>query len=239
MRDRGLLGEDMTVTRLAHLGWTDAQRYDAASYEPGQVIQFHQNATGGYKSGEQWTVARHAGNTVVVERNGQERCLPLHKAHTFEVYRPDQLTVAIGDTVRVTKNFKVSGEKFVNNALHKVTGISADAIELDGRSIPLGLLHLDQGIAVTSYASQGKTVDQVIVSAPIESFAQVNREQLYVSMSRARFLMHLITDSKEALRAAVVRSSARLSPALEQNRQIQQQDYGRELSVGYEMVEMD
>ncbi|MBV8415124.1 MAG: hypothetical protein JO251_07940 [Verrucomicrobia bacterium] len=35
-------------------------------------------------------------------------------------------------------------------------------------------LHIDQGIAVTSHASQGKTVDQVIASAPVSSFAQVN-----------------------------------------------------------------
>jgi hypothetical protein len=29
------------------------------------------------------------------------------------------------------------------------------------------ITHLDQGIAVTSHAAQGKTVDQVIVSAPV------------------------------------------------------------------------
>jgi hypothetical protein len=51
--------------------------------------------------------------------------------------------------------------------------------------------------------------------------------------------MHLLTDSKEALRAAVVRSSARLSPALEQNRQIHQLTYdrdgGREMEIGYDL----
>jgi hypothetical protein len=31
-------------------------------------------------------------------------------------------------------------------------------------------LHLDQGIAVTSHASQAKTVDQVIVSVPVRAF---------------------------------------------------------------------
>jgi hypothetical protein len=64
------------------------------------------------------------------------------------------------------------------------------------------LLHLDQGISVTSHASQGKTVDNVIVSAPVAAFAQVSQAQLYVSMSRARRSMHLLTDCKEALRDA-------------------------------------
>jgi hypothetical protein len=73
-------------------------------------------------------------------------------------------------------------------------------------------LHLDQGIAVTSHASQAKTVDQVIVSVPVRAFSQANEAQFYVSMSRARFAMHVFTDSKVALRDAVTRPSKRISP---------------------------
>jgi ATP-dependent exoDNAse (exonuclease V) alpha subunit len=52
-------------------------------------------------------------------------------------------------------------------------------------------LHIDQGIAVTSHASQGKTVDEVIVSVPVEASSQTNEAQFYVSMSRARQAMPL------------------------------------------------
>jgi hypothetical protein len=72
-------------------------------------------------------------------------------------------------------------------------------------------LHLDQGIAVTSHASQAKTVDQVIVSVPVRAFSQANEAQFYVSVSRARFAMDVFTDSKAALRDAVTRPSKRLS----------------------------
>jgi hypothetical protein len=72
-------------------------------------------------------------------------------------------------------------------------------------------LHLDQGIAVTSHASQAKTVDKVIFSVPVRAFSQANEAQFYVSMSRARFAMHVFTDSKVALRDAVTRPSKRLS----------------------------
>ena len=65
---------------------------------------------------------------------------------------------------------------------------------------------------VTSHASQGKTVDQVIVSVPVSAFSQANQAQFYVSMSRARASMHLFTDSKAALKEAVMRPSERLSP---------------------------
>jgi ATP-dependent exoDNAse (exonuclease V) alpha subunit len=72
-------------------------------------------------------------------------------------------------------------------------------------------LHIDQGIAVTSHASQAKTVDQVIVSMPVRAFSQANESQFYVSMSRARSAMYVFTDSKVALREAVTRPSKRLS----------------------------
>jgi hypothetical protein len=72
-------------------------------------------------------------------------------------------------------------------------------------------LHLDQGIAVTSHASQAKTVDQVIASVPVRSFSQANEAQFYVTMSRARWAMHVFTDSKVALRDAVTRPSKRFS----------------------------
>jgi hypothetical protein len=71
---------------------------------------------------------------------------------------------------------------------------------------------LDQGVAVTSHASQGKTVDQVIVSVLVAAFSETNEAQFYVSMSRARHAMHLYTDSKAALKEAVKRPSERLSP---------------------------
>src|SRR5690349_4517720 len=66
-------------------------------------------------------------------------------------------------------------------------------------------------MAVTSHSSQGKTVDQVIVSVPVRSFSQVNEAQCYVSMSRARSAIYLFTDSKVALPEAVARPSKRLS----------------------------
>ena len=75
-------------------------------------------------------------------------------------------------------------------------------------------LHLDQGIAVTSHASQAKTVDQVIASVPVRAFSQANEAQFYVSMSRARWAMHVFTDSKVALRDAVTRPSKRASVRL-------------------------
>jgi hypothetical protein len=158
-------------------------------------------------------VGRQGRRETVVERNGERRFLPLTQAGKFSLFDVESIALSVGDAVRITKNFRASGTRFRNNELHRITAVEAGKVTLDaGELRNRGALHLDQGIVVTSHASQGKTVAQVIVSVPVESFSQANEAQFYVSMSRARKAMHLFTDSKVALREAVTRKSARLSP---------------------------
>jgi ATP-dependent exoDNAse (exonuclease V) alpha subunit len=214
MREEGLLtGEDQTVTRLQRVNLTWSQKRDAINYLAGQVVEFHQRATGGFKSGERWEVRRSTSEGIVVVKGGQEKLLPLTAAKSFEVYGQNRLELAAGDTIRVTRNFRDGEQQFRNNELCTIKTVDQDNITLgDGRSIKRsGPLHIDQGIVVTSFASQGKTVDQLIASVPVDAFSQVNEAQFYVTMSRARYSMHLYTDSLPALREAVCRPSERLS----------------------------
>jgi hypothetical protein len=152
---------------------------------------------------------------LTVSRAGKQKLLPLAQAKSFELYERREIALAAGDSIRVTKNFRCGADRFINNERCRVAAIDQAGIHLeDGRVIRAAeALHLDQGIAVTSHASQGKTVDQVIVSVPVSAFSQVNQAQFYVSMSRARGAIHLYTDSKAALKEAVMRPSQRLSPA--------------------------
>ena len=166
-----------------------------------------------FKSGEQWEVLRREEGAVIIGKDGVEKQLPLDQARKFSVFDRENITIAIGDRVRFTKNVKHRGQNFLNNELRTVVGIDDGRIIFDkGEIVRNGAaLHLDQGIAVTSHASQAKTVDQVIVSVPVRSFSQANEAQFYVSMSRARWAMHVFTDSKIALREAVTKPSKRLS----------------------------
>ena len=129
------------------------------------------------------------------------------------MFERKQIALSIGDRIRFTKNVKRRGQKFFNNELRTVIGIDEGRIIFDkGEMLRNGsALHIDQGIAVTSHASQAKTVDQVIVSVPVRSFSQANEAQFYVSMSRGRCGMLIFSDSKVALREAVTRRSRRLS----------------------------
>ena len=65
---------------------------------------------------------------------------------------------------------------------------------------------IDQGVCITSYASQCRTVDQVVV-LPDGSDAK----GWYVSLSRAREAMHVYTRDKTALRQSVMHPGERKS----------------------------
>ena len=223
MKDNGLLlDSEHSVMRLQRLNLTDSQQRDAVTYEPGQIVEFHRIAKGAvrggvqekrFKSGEQWEVLRREDGAVIVRKDGVEKLLPLDQARKFSVFERETIPLSIGDRIRFTKNVKHRGQKFLNNELRTVVSINDGKIIFDkGEIVRNGAaLHLDQGIAVTSHASQAKTVDQVIVSVPVRAFSQANEAQFYVSMSRARWAMHVFTDSKVALRDAVTRPSKRLS----------------------------
>ena len=63
--------------------------------------------------------------------------------------------------------------------------------------------------AVTSHSSQSKTVDDVLLVASSRSFAAVNREQFYVSISRGRKHVQVFTDDAELLSRRVTDSHER------------------------------
>ena len=65
-----------------------------------------------------------------------------------------------------------------------------------------------RGYAVTSFGSQGKTVDHVLFSDSAVRAAS-NAQQWYVTISRGRKSIKIFTPDKEALRQAVVRSGDR------------------------------
>jgi hypothetical protein len=223
MKENGLLSDsERSVTRLQRLNLTDSQQRDVVTYEPGQIVEFHRIAKGAvrggvqekrFKSGEQWEVLRREAGAVIVGKDGVEKQLPLDQARKFSAFERQEITLSIGDCVRFTKNVKHHGHKFLNNELRTVVSIDDGKIMFDKSEIVRNgaALHLDQGIAVTSHASQAKTVDQVIASVPVRAFSQANEAQFYVSMSRARWAMHVFTDSKVALREDVTRPSKRLS----------------------------
>ena len=129
----------------AHL--TDAQKADATNYRARATCsQFHQNAPG-HKNGSRLVV-------------GEGEKLPLEYADRFEVYRPGQLTLAVGDRIRVTANGKTKDGKhrLDNGALFTVQGFTqqGDLIVDHGWVIAKDFGHLAHGYVVTSHAARAR-----------------------------------------------------------------------------------
>lgn len=189
---------DFAVWLPAHL--TEAEKRDARNIQPGDMLQFHQNAPG-HRRGER-----------LLADSGT---LPLEQAARYQVFRPASLPVAVGDRLRVTVNGKTKDGKhrLDNGAFLNVKGFTRDGDIVDERGwvIARDFGHLTHGYTVTSHASQGKSVDKVLIGQSATSFSASDRAQFYVSVSRGREAAVIYTDDKQALLDAVRRADTRLS----------------------------
>ncbi|HAI14172.1 MAG TPA: hypothetical protein DCM28_20875, partial [Phycisphaerales bacterium] len=72
------------------------------------------------------------------------------------------------------------------------------------------------GYCTTSHASQGKTVDVVLISQGQESLGASSARQLYVSVSRGKDAVHIYTDDQSTLHKAAMEQES-LQSALDLN----------------------
>jgi len=193
--------DDHTVPMLVNRNLTEAERGDAVNYQPGDMLVFHQNAKG-----------HQRGERVRVEA-GQP--LPLDQAIRFEAFAAGTLELSPGDQVRITRNGMTADQKhrLNNGAVYRVDRFDdgGNIVLENGWTVAKDFGHLAHGYVVTSHASQGRTVDVVLIGQSSESFPASSREQFYVSASRARKQVVVYTSDKESLREAIEHSDDRLT----------------------------
>ncbi len=202
LKASGTIGtNERTFRVLENANLTEAERGDAVNYQPGDVLQFHQNAKG-FNRGDRLTV-------------GADRNLPVEQAARFQVFHAKELSLAPGDIVRITHNGKTADgqHRLDNGSLYHIKRFDADGniILSNGWRVGKEFGFLARGYVVTSHASQGKTVDRVFIGQSSESFPASSREQWYVSCSRARHGLTVYTDDKKSLQQVIARSDDRVT----------------------------
>jgi conjugative relaxase-like TrwC/TraI family protein len=223
LKEQGRIGTDeRNFVSLKSLNLTEAQRGDVQEYRAGSVVQFHQNAKG-FKRGERVTVTEaDTAGVHVTRKDGSNTLLPLSELKKFQLYAAREVAFARGDRLRITQNgftretrrgLGKTGDRLNNGATYEVDGFtkSGDIKLTNGFVVPKDYGGISHGFVVTSHASQGKTVDVALVALGKDSFAAANREQFYVSVSRAREAVRVFTDDKAAMLEAVQGTTARLS----------------------------
>ena len=186
LKSGGRISGEQVLTTWVPTHLTDAQKRDATQYDPGYMLQFHQNAKG-FKKGARLVM-------------GEETKPPVTVADLYDVYRPLPLAVGVGDLVRLTAGGKTKdGEhRLSNGSTFAVQGFTkrGDLIVDHGWVIDREFGHLTHGYVVTSHASQGATVDKVIIGLSSESFPATYQRTAYVAVTRGKEQALIFTDDK-------------------------------------------
>ena len=142
----------------AHL--TDAQKADATEYEPGDLLQFHQNAPG-YKKGSRLIVGEGA---EAADGAGQAvRGLPA------DAVCPGGRGPRPGHGRRQDQGREASSQQRRTADRPGIHQRRGDIIVDHGWVIDRDFGHITHGYCVTSHASQGVTVDKVFIGMSSES----------------------------------------------------------------------
>jgi conjugative relaxase-like TrwC/TraI family protein len=211
LKGKGLLGSnDVAVEVLDKLDLTNAQKRDERFYPKDAVIVFNQKVRQ-VESGTRGKLAGIVKAGVLIAVGGKCVTVSNKVLNKITVCLPREIPVAQGDKLHLKANRKLaSGARVTNGELVAVKSVHANGnIELtDGRVLDKNFREFLPGYAVTSYGSQGKTVDYVLFSDSTIK-AATNAQQWYVTISRGRRGIRIFTPDKEQLRENLARSGHR------------------------------
>jgi len=214
MQSSGKLQTGITLITYQPVDRGEAQKRDARFYEAGHSVVFLKRY-GRFVKGEVCEVTGSNERGVAIVKDGRRSTVSFRYADRLAVVKPMPMEIAPGDRLQLKANGRsVEGARFRNGELVTVSRIDkTGALVVNDERGETKTLAPSQrlfvrGYAVTSYASQGKTVDTVIVADDGNRTA-TNAQQWYVGISRARKRVVVLTPDKTALRENIQRSGER------------------------------
>jgi conjugative relaxase-like TrwC/TraI family protein len=200
---------------------TGADRQWAAKYQVGDVLRYTRGSARFRVRKEEYAyvidVDAHENLLTVQRKNGQEITYDPHRLQGVNVYKREERHFAVGDKIQFTAPFKRL--EIPNRTLARIEAIDPEGtfqLRLDtGKTVRFNLRHyshLDYGYAMTSYTSQGQTVDRVIIHVPEESRDTkelVNMRFGYVALSRARHDAQIYTNDAATLADRLSRDASK------------------------------
>jgi conjugative relaxase-like TrwC/TraI family protein len=207
LRSAGLIDKaDSTVTAHERLDLTDAQKRDQRFYPANAVIVFYRE-TKDFAKGEVGKLLKATPTHLLVQTESKVQRVPFKLLNRLTVCQPVELTLAKGDQLQLKANApSLDGKELINGELVTVAGVNRKGqVQLkDGRVLPDNYREFVRGYAITSYGSQGKTVDHVLFSDSSVK-AATNNQQWLVTISRGTRAVKIFTQDKAQLRENVGR----------------------------------
>jgi conjugative relaxase-like TrwC/TraI family protein len=208
LKKKGIIAADEhLVEALEKIDLTTAQKRDERFFSSDQTVVFNQPLRG-FASGTRGKLSGIVKRGVLVEVGGKALLVSRRQLDRINICRPMTIALAQGDRLQIKANRRMTtGQSVTNGELVTVKNVRADGrVDLaDGRTLDAGFREFLPGYAVTSYGSQGKTVDYVLFSDSAVRAATDSR-QWYVTISRGRRGIRIFTPDKNQLRENVVRS---------------------------------
>ena len=208
LREEGKVAEkEVVVEQLKPMDWSEEQRDDLKMYDGSEVLQFSRKV-GPYQAGQ-----RVSGQGYLAKG----KAVPA--AH-FAVYERSSIGLSAGDRVRATANGRdITGKHRIDNgAFFTFRGETKDgnlALETEGgnrRVVKKDFGHLAHGLVNTSFKAQGQTKVHAIGALTQQNIGGINAEQYYVTLSRPKKSVTVITDLEDAdIRRFVQRADKRKS----------------------------
>ena len=213
---------------VARQDLTREDRKIAGSYRPDDVIKFHKNnKTLGVEKGEYLTVIAvdHERNFLTVRHGERLKTYNPERAYGVQVYERSERVFAEGERVQLTAPWKSKGIANRQTGTLERVSENGDAVmrmDKDDRRVRFNLdemKHLDYGYAVTSFSSQGATVEKVLINVETQNSRVrklIDQRFAYVAVSRAETDTQVFTDSGDKLAPALARQQDKqqaLSPA--------------------------
>ena len=213
-------------------GLSAAEKKDVRSYQVGDFLTFQQGSKAyGIPNRSEAVVKAVDADKKTLRLglpNGRQVEFKPHRFGAVEVSRVETRRFAVGDRIQYREAQKPDGLRIQGQGFRIANGdtgfireLDRDTgqaqVELEGsrRTVQLDfgrIQPVDLAYALTSHASQGRTVDRSLVVVDTEHSRElVNRQQFYVSISRARFEARVYTSSKSDLAAAVSRDAGKSS----------------------------
>jgi conjugative relaxase-like TrwC/TraI family protein len=214
MRDAGKLGTGASMKTYQPVDLNEAQKRDSRYYQAGHHVGFIRGY-GRFAKGEVCPVIGANEKGVILEKDGVQTTMSYRYANRFVVAAAKEMEIAPGDRLQLKFNGKsAEGTRLNNGELVTVREMTPDgslvveAAKGARKTLAPSQRLLVRGYAVTSYGSQGKTVDTVIMSDAANR-AATDANQWYVTISRARQKVVVFTPDKSALRVQVQQAGAR------------------------------
>ncbi len=212
LRREGRLGEDKTVRQLKRKDLTKVQMKYAHNFDLGDVIvPLKDYKKRQLSKGKRYVVMGKEDDNVILQ-DDQGNTTTVDLGFEKAAYTQGELAISVGDTLKWTKNNRYLGRR--NGQQFKVTAIEEDTATIeyeDGKREQINLLdaqHFDYALVSTTYSSQGKTADKVLISADFT----VGKESFYVAVSRVKHDLKLYTENKAELLEKALTSRAKENP---------------------------